>query len=191
MPLTRPYWIFDLDGTLIRAKHDFDAIRRELGLPEGQPILEALDELPTGVAQEKHRRLDEIEIEIAKRATIEVGVQSLLEKLAARACRLGILTRNTRANAWSSLEATGLSRFFPYEDVLGRDEAPPKPRPDGIIKLLRGWSAQAEQAVMVGDFRFDLEAGRRAGVVTVYVDPSGDFPFRDQADFTVKGLDEL
>ena len=38
----RPCWIFDLDGTLTVAAHDFDAIRAELGLPQGRPILEAL-----------------------------------------------------------------------------------------------------------------------------------------------------
>ena len=40
------YWIFDLDGTLTIAVHDFDAIRDELGLPAGEPILEAMSKLP-------------------------------------------------------------------------------------------------------------------------------------------------
>ena len=33
--------IFDLDGTITRPFLDFDAIRREMGLPHGLPILEA------------------------------------------------------------------------------------------------------------------------------------------------------
>ncbi|HIN00314.1 MAG TPA: HAD family hydrolase, partial [Deltaproteobacteria bacterium] len=36
--LQRKYWIFDLDGTLTVAVHDFNAIRNELGIPAGQPI---------------------------------------------------------------------------------------------------------------------------------------------------------
>ncbi|MEY4949417.1 MAG: hypothetical protein RL698_1628, partial [Pseudomonadota bacterium] len=40
------HWIFDLDGTLTVAMHDFDAIRTALDLPTGRPILEALAELP-------------------------------------------------------------------------------------------------------------------------------------------------
>ena len=38
----RKYWIFDLDGTLTVAVHDFTATRRELDLPPGKPILEEL-----------------------------------------------------------------------------------------------------------------------------------------------------
>ena len=35
------HWLFDMDGTLTIAMHDFDAMRAELGLPVGVPILEA------------------------------------------------------------------------------------------------------------------------------------------------------
>ena len=38
--LKRKNWIFDLDGTLTVAVHDFDAIRKELGIPAGLPIVE-------------------------------------------------------------------------------------------------------------------------------------------------------
>ncbi|MGH9885914.1 MAG: HAD family hydrolase, partial [bacterium] len=38
----RAHWIFDMDGTLTVAVHDFDAIRTELGLPQGKPMLEEL-----------------------------------------------------------------------------------------------------------------------------------------------------
>ena len=44
--LQRKYWIFELDGTLTVAVHDFNAIRKELGIPERQPIVEALKSLP-------------------------------------------------------------------------------------------------------------------------------------------------
>ena len=33
--------IFDLDGTLVDSGLDFDAIRRDMGLPAGMPILDA------------------------------------------------------------------------------------------------------------------------------------------------------
>ena len=38
----RGHWVFDMDGTLTVAAHDFDAIRRELGVPAGKPLLETL-----------------------------------------------------------------------------------------------------------------------------------------------------
>ena len=63
-----------------------------------------------------------------------------------------------------------LAKFFDPAHVLGRDEAVPKPDPDGIRKLLAAWGAAPATAVMVGDFRYDLEAGRRAEVTTIYYD---------------------
>ena len=42
----RDCWVFDLDGTLTIANHDFDAIRAELGIPEGHLILEYQATLP-------------------------------------------------------------------------------------------------------------------------------------------------
>ena len=42
----RRHWIFDMDGTLTVSAHDFEHMRRELGLPPDVPILEALHALP-------------------------------------------------------------------------------------------------------------------------------------------------
>jgi phosphoglycolate phosphatase-like HAD superfamily hydrolase len=44
---------------------------------------------------------------------------------------------------------------------------------------------------MVGDYLFDLVAGRQAGVATVYVDVVGDGQWINQADFRVNNLSEL
>ena len=44
---------------------------------------------------------------------------------------------------------------------------------------------------MVGDFHFDLQAGRAAGATTVYIDPSGEFPDAAHADHCIRALAEL
>lgn len=185
------HWVFDLDGTLTVAVHDFDAIRAELGLPAGRPILEALAEMPPGEAAPLVVRLDAIELEIARRAEPAPGAADLLDRLRRAGADLGIVTRNSLPNAIETLRAAGLDGFFDAGLVLGRDEAPPKPRPDAIHRLLAGWRGEADAAVMVGDFLFDLEAGRAAGTATVYVDPEGRFPFGHLADVQVRSLGEL
>jgi HAD superfamily hydrolase (TIGR01509 family) len=190
LPLRR-CWIFDLDGTLTVAAHDFAAIRARLGLPPGEPILEALAALPARRAAPLWRELDALELELAQRARAAPGAAELLGALRARGARLGILTRNSHGNAELSLRAAGLRTFFAAEDLVAREHAPPKPRPDGIRRLLARWGARPEQAVMVGDYRFDLEAGRAAGVATVYVDLDGSRAFAHQADLRVRGLEEL
>jgi HAD superfamily hydrolase (TIGR01509 family) len=189
--LARRYWIFDMDGTLTVAVHDFDAIREELGLPEGRPILEELEALPAAESAPLYRQLDEIELELARSARAEAGARELLEALRESGRPLGILTRNSLPNALETLRACDLERFFDPACVLGRDEAAPKPDPDGIRRLLRKWSARPEEGLMIGDFLFDLMAGRAAGLGTVYFDRTGAFPFAAHADVQVRGLDEL
>ncbi len=185
----RRHWIFDMDGTLTVAIHDFDAIRAELGLPAGRPILEALDELPEAEASEIHRRLDAIELELARRAQPAQGAVEFVGALHARGDRIGILTRNTHENAWVTLSCCRLDRYFDPSDVLGREAADPKPSPAGIRALLEKWNAEPDDAVMVGDFRFDLEAGRAARTATLYVAAGRDPEWDHLADHTVAYLE--
>lgn len=187
----RPFWIFDMDGTLTVAVHDFDAMRAQLGLRPKEPILEQIAEAPEARARALLAQLDEIELTLARRARAAEGAHPLLERLCARGARLGIVTRNSFTNALETLRACELARFFAPECVLGREAAAPKPDPEGIRRLLAHWRAEPHQAVMVGDYRYDLLAGRAAGTATVYVDLSGRFQFAEHADVAVDSLDAL
>jgi len=187
----RRYWIFDLDGTLTVAVHDFDAIRAALALPAGKPILEALEALPPAEAAARYQRLDAIERELSARAAAQAGARELLAALERRGTRLGVLTRNSEQVALETLARCGLAGFFDPAWVIGRESATPKPDPEGILRLLARWSAPPASAVMVGDFRFDLEAGAGAGVLTVYVDVERRREWSHLAHYSVHALDEL
>jgi HAD superfamily hydrolase (TIGR01549 family) len=192
MPLhTRTAWIFDMDGTLTESLHDFPAISRALGLPPNEPILEALDKLEPAELAQKQKQLADIEIEIAHQATPQPGAQALLTDLKAQGKRVGILTRNTKDIAHITLEACGLISFFDPTDILGRSCCPPKPQPNGILKLLNQWSLAPTDAVMTGDHKFDLLTARSAQAAAVYLDPEGSFPWRDYADYSVNSLEAL
>jgi HAD superfamily hydrolase (TIGR01509 family) len=185
-------WIFDLDGTLTIAAHDFAAIRAMLDLPErGVGILEAIAAMPPERAAPLLERLDDHEYEIACASTAAPGADALLAELRARGARLGIFTRNSLRNVEATLEAAGLRRHFEPCDFITRDAGPPKPQPHGLLRLLETWGATAALAVMVGDHRMDLEAGRAAGITTVHVDPTGAFPWSEHADVEVRSLEEL
>lgn len=187
----KTHWIFDLDGTLTRAAHDFDAIKKSLGLSPERPILEQLLEIPETRASELRRRLDGIERAIARDSKIQPGALELLQTFARRGIQVGILTRNSHANALETLSACGLAPFFDAAFVLGRESCDPKPSGAGVRKLLGQWQAPPEQAVMVGDYLFDLQAGRDAGTTTVYFDPSGTYEYAAHADLCVQDLNEL
>ena len=187
----RDCWIFDMDGTLTVSVHDFDAIRDELGLPPGEPILELLAGLPEDEAAPLVRQLDDIELRLAREAQAGVGVDALLSELHARGTRMGILTRNARHIAYETLRTCGLHRYFESDFVIGREQAQPKPEPDGIHQLIDKWRRGPDDAVMVGDYYFDMAAGRAAGTATVYLDVDGSAEWSHLADVTVQRLDLL
>ena len=180
-----------MDGTLTESLHDFPAISRALGLPPDEPILEALAKLSPAEVAQKEAQLTDIEKEIARQATPQPGAADLLSALKEQGKQVGILTRNTKEIAHITLEACGLDQFFSSEDILGRTCCAPKPEPTGILQLLSAWSIAPSEAVMTGDHKFDLITGQNANVATVYLDPSGDFPFQDYADYAIAHLDTL
>lgn len=177
-----------MDGTLTNAIHDFDAIRTELNLPAGKPILESIARLPANEAKRVNKELDEMEYAIASKATAQPHAVELLTLLQKNKCHLGIVTRNGHGIAEATLKACGLNDFFTSNTIIGRDCASPKPSPEGVELLLSRMSADAAGAVMVGDYLFDLEAGKRAGASTVHLDTSGNFGWPAFTDYGVTSL---
>src|SRR5690606_13817048 len=86
-------WIFDLDGTLTVAQHDFPAIRRELGIPADEDILTHFGRLPIAERQRLNDQLDAIELRLAAEVEPAPGAAELIRALHADGQRLGILTR--------------------------------------------------------------------------------------------------
>jgi HAD superfamily hydrolase (TIGR01509 family) len=189
--MTRDCWIFDMDGTLTVANHDFEAIRETLGLPAGQAILEALAQLPEAEASEKFEQLYGIEMSIAETTQAQPAAKELLTRLRSQGKNYGILTRNSKSIAQRTLEACGLLGFFTDATILSRDCCAPKPQPDGIHWLLDYWEGSPSASVMVGDYLFDLLAGRNAGTATVHLDVTGAFGWPEHTDYCVENLEAL
>ncbi|WAJ36784.1 HAD family hydrolase [Pseudomonas sp. GOM7] len=171
------HWVFDMDGTLTLAVHDFPAIKRVLGIPQEADILHYLAALPAEEAAAKHAWLLEHERELAVTSRPAPGAIELVRSLCERGCRLGILTRNAHELALLTLQAIGLDDCFAVEDILGRDEAPPKPHPGGLLHLAERWQVAPSELLMVGDYRFDLECAQAAGARSVLVNlPDNPWP---------------
>ena len=150
-----------------------------------------MESLPLKESRNKKKKLQEIEEKLALNASPAPGVEKLLETLNSQNYFFGILTLNTRENAWITLKALGLSEYFTKESVIGRWCAEPKPSPNGIKKLLNHWNVYANDALIVGDYLYDLQVGRAAEIATVHVDPSGNFEWPELADISVCSLNEL
>jgi len=184
------HWVFDMDGTLTMAVHDFLAIKRALDIPEEDDILHHLAALPAEEAAGKRAWLLDHERELAYAATPAPGARELLHDLRDRGCRLGVLTRNAHELALVTLQAVGMGDCFARDDILGRDEAPPKPDPGGLLHLAAKWDVEPQALVMVGDFRFDLECAKAAGARGVLVNVP-DNPWPELTDLHARDCREL
>jgi HAD superfamily hydrolase (TIGR01509 family) len=157
--------IFDLDGTLTDPLLDFDAIRAEIGLRAGLPILEQL----AGASAAERERAEVIlrrhEGDAIEQAVLSDGCLELLEWLRDRRIPHGILTRNTRQAVDRFCQRFSLDFGASYT----REDGPPKPSPAGVLALCEGFGVAPGQVAVVGDFKFDILAGLAAGCRTVLV----------------------
>ena len=179
---TRRHWVFDMDGTLTVAMHDFAAIRRVLAIRDDEDILAYIAALPDAEARAKRAWLLEHERELALAAQPAAGAAELLRGLVARGCRVGILTRNLHELALLTLAAIGVADCFDPADVLGREDAPPKPDPAGLHHLAWRWTVPPGELVMVGDYAYDLACARAAGAAAVLVNLPGN-PWPELTDW--------
>lgn len=175
--------IFDLDGTLVDSRLDFDAMRRDMGLPVGIPILEALESVPDGAARDRMLQImHDHEVRGADASTLIDGVVEFLSHIEQLGIVSAVLTRNSRPSALRTLQRWNLS----FSQVVTREDAPPKPDPAGVRLIADRWQIPSHQIVVVGDYLFDLQAGRKAGSRCVLF-AQGECPaFASEADFILR-----
>jgi HAD superfamily hydrolase (TIGR01509 family) len=183
--------IFDLDGTLTEPLLDFDAMRAEIGLPPG-PILEQLAHADAATRARADEILRRHEREAIARATLADGCAELLGRLADLGIPVAILTRNVR-----EVVDTFVSTFgFSFAGVYTREDGPHKPSPAGVIALCAKMGAAPGETLVVGDYKFDILAGRAAGcptalVLTTHRPTPEDLPAWGPPDLVVESLRDL
>lgn len=179
--------LFDLDGTLTLPMIDFPALKATLGLPPDGDILSEIAAFPPRRRARAMARLEAEEAEAARNATAAPGAVELLSDLARRGIYTFILTRNSRACLDLTLQRLGLEVDF----SLAREEAAPKPDPDGVLRACRRFRIPSEHLLVVGDYKFDIEAGRAAGCPTALVTGGRRPHFHCEPTFTVENLPDL
>lgn len=183
-------WIFDLDGTLSHAIHDFAAIRNALNIPPDSDILGYIASQRQPLQDELNQRLYQLELSYLAQTTPAQGVVQLLTYLHCQQKPMAILTRNSKEIALETLKVIGIEHYFQDGLVLGREQAKVKPDPDGIHQLCGHWGVPEGAVVMVGDYHYDLQAGRRAGAVTIHISTLGR-RWPEYTDYHFNTLSEL
>ncbi len=184
--------IFDMDGTLTRpGTIDFELIRKRVGCPEGYPIIEYIDSLSEKSKELAYKKLHEIEMKAAQNAEPNIGAKELLSYLHQKGIATALVTRNSL----SSTEVTfkNFKGIYLPKIVITREMAPPKPDPEGLILAAYRMHISPGNILVVGDYKFDIIAGKGAGMKTALLtngrrEVPRDFP---DADFLFVDLLEL
>ncbi len=198
-PMTdQPYCIdavlFDFDGTLTRpGSLDFSKIKRAIGCPPDTPVLEYLDSVEDENRRRKMvRQLDRFELAGADDSRPNDGAEALVAAIKKAGLPVGVLTRNSRASIVRALEnftAVGMADI----DVLVTREDPVKIKPsgEGVQLAARKMGVDPAHVLMVGDYRFDVDAGNAAGALTAYLTNGSPLPDDVASRFVVDRLPDL
>jgi hydrogenase expression/formation protein HypE len=187
--------LFDFDGTLTEpGSLDFGVVRNAVGCPRERPVLEFINSIASQAERdEAHKILDAFEAEAARQSRPNCGAEDALEFLRARCMKVGIISRNSMASIRTALANFARIQSADFAVILSRDDPyNPKPSPEGILAAAGILGVPVAQILVVGDFVFDVEAGRNAGALTAFLTNRGfSHPCTCPADFTLEHLGEL
>jgi len=187
--------LLDLDGTLtVPGALNFRAIKEEMGCPQDVPILEFIESRPRPQQRRLHEILERHEIEAAKKSVPNKGAERFLHVLLKKGYKLGIITRNRNHSVEIVLKKFNGIRKEDFSVIITRENSPPKPHPYGVEMAAKKMGLSPKELLVVGDYRFDIIAGKAAGAKTALLrNPplsSGTGP-QPLADYAINELMEL
>jgi HAD superfamily hydrolase (TIGR01549 family) len=186
--------LFDFDGTLTRpGALDFNLIKSELGCPLNRPVLEFIQDLPTEDQRQKATAaLDRFETTGARNSRPNVYAEKLIAWLQDHNILIGIISRNSLPSIRRALENFKGLTADDFDLIVSRDDPlAPKPSPEGILWACAQLAIDPSQAMMVGDFVFDIEAGHHAGALTVLIENGSPTQAPVKSDHTISHLSEI
>jgi HAD superfamily hydrolase (TIGR01509 family) len=199
MMIDKPFCIkavlFDFDGTLtIPGALDFAFIKNELGCPQQQPVLEFIEGISdTQEREQAFAKLNRFENDAAINSRPNPGAEDLIRNIRSLGLVAGLITRNSLESVNVALENFEDINLSDFNIVITRDDpVAPKPSGDGILLAAHKLGIEPENILMVGDFVFDIQAGKNAGSLTVLLDVNPHVKQYEVAgDFTVSSLSEI
>ncbi len=187
--------LFDFDGTLTEpGALDFSIIKSKIGCPVEMPVLEYIQSIKNS-DDRNHAlcALNRFESDGARHAMPNLDAEWVVRYLTAKNIPIGIISRNRLKSILMSLENFETVTPADFTVILSRDDSvSPKPSPEGIFYAVKKLGVPVEKTAVVGDFIFDIEAGRAAGAFTVFLDngrPAHPLPVT--SDMRISRLREL
>lgn len=206
---------FDLDGTLVDTAPDFHAgvnrLREREGLPAlpyeviravvsegaraviaaGFPQLDEHDPLRESLRQ---AFLDEYSEHLADHSRLFPGLEAVLARIESRGLVWGVVTNKPSRYTNPLMAALRLDQRS-AATVCPDQVSQSKPHPEPLLKAAALAGVNPAQCIYVGDHVRDIEAGRRAGMLTVAVGwgyvQAGDSPADWGADVLCESVDDF
>jgi phosphoglycolate phosphatase len=179
--------VYDLDGTLADTLEDLTASANHMLRALGRPLVAASDVrgyvgrgirelvgrcLETQDDRELSRALDVYREHYGRhlldRSRLHPGARELLDYFEQRGRRQAVITNKPDPYSTQLLEGLGVSGYF-SDIIAGNGPYPKKPDPASLRALMERHGAAQADTVLIGDSGVDVEAGRRAGVLSVAV----------------------
>ena len=188
-------YIWDFDGTLVDSYPHILASMNKVLAEEGiepdddvlmRHFLVNFDSAKkyTGLSDEAFNRFGRYQLmmgddEIEPKVKPFPGVREILGGVVEMGGK-NFLYTHRGGSATAYLESFGMKDFF-TGIVTSRDGFPDKPAPDAILKIIKDYSLNPAECVMIGDREIDGMAGKNAGiagflVTSQTVDPDGNDP---------------
>lgn len=179
--------IFDWDGTLVDSvEHIADSLHQaatDLGYPAlereayrdiiGLGMVEALEKLYPGISREEMNRIREgyagyFFKKVTTPQNVFEGMADVVADLRNAGRQCSVATGKSRRGLDSALVSSGLGGHF--EITRCADETRSKPDPTMLKEILQFYGIEPEDAVMIGDTRYDLEMAKRIGMPSIGVE---------------------
>ena len=171
--------VFDLDGTLVTSSLDFNQIRLELNCPPNVDVLNFVAALPSQDRSEAEAIIHRHEVEDAELSEWLPGAKMFVERCLDYEIPMAILTRNSEFCSQKKIAKNSI----PISLLYTRENSKPKPDPTALHEIFKTFELSSEEMMMVGDYKYDLEAGRNAKMSTCLVNCEGEPDYLHLADY--------
>jgi HAD superfamily hydrolase (TIGR01509 family) len=175
MTFKAPFWspsqasaiIFDWDGVIAGTRLDFSGIREKYYGHRRAMLLEDAHTLGPSIREAMMSELEEIEVRGAEKAAWVACARETLEWADRARKPWAVVSRNCRKSILAAADVLGMK--LP-EVVRSRDDrGSVKPDPRVLIETCELLSVSPAQALLVGDYIYDVMGARRACMRSVLV----------------------
>ena len=197
MSYKAPFWspsdadaiLFDWDGVIADTSLDFSEIRQKYYGGRRAMLLEDAAGLSPDMRAALMSDLNEIEMRGARDAVTVPGIFKILSWVRERGIPWAVVSRNSRDSIFEAARTIGvdLPRVVRSRD----DGSSVKPDPSALVETCGLLGVPPNQALLIGDYIYDMIGARRAGMRGVLVRGAFEPDWAEWLECSYGSMDEM